>query len=365
MSGPQISLILPADYFILKNERYEEIMDYTISVIIPTLNAQNNLTDCLVSLKTQNYPQDHLETIIVDGGSKDQTLDIARKFKAKIIFNHLKTSESGKALGMRTAKNELLLLIDSDNILESADWIRKMIRPFEDKEIIAAEPIYYTVRKEDCLITRYCALIGMNDPFCLFLGNYDRFSYVTGKWTQIPINILSQNGYIKFQAASDRFMTMGANGFMIRRNAVSEFIKKKYYFDVDVTKTLAVGKKLIFAKVNIGIIHAFACSIEQFRKKQRRRIKDYLYFKNQREYTDINFGSGTSDIHLQGMIKFSLSVISVLPLLYQSVVGFLRKPDTAWLFHPLACILTFWIYASEYLRYYIFKKPKMMQRERW
>ncbi|MDA1088671.1 MAG: hypothetical protein O2901_16875, partial [Verrucomicrobia bacterium] len=59
--------------------------------------------------------------------------------------------------------------------------------PFDDPEIVAAEPLFYTRRDTDPALTRYFAMLGMNDPLCLFLGNYDRFSLVTGKWTELGI----------------------------------------------------------------------------------------------------------------------------------------------------------------------------------
>ncbi|MBU3967242.1 MAG: hypothetical protein KKG76_07720 [Euryarchaeota archaeon] len=62
-----------------------------------------------------------------------------------------------------------------------------MTEPFQDREIAGNEPLYYTYRKEDGYITRYCAMLGMNDLLCLFLGNYDRMCMVTGKWTEMPV----------------------------------------------------------------------------------------------------------------------------------------------------------------------------------
>jgi len=55
-----------------------------------------------------------------------------------------------------------------------------MTEPFQDREIAGVEPLHYTYRKEDGYITRYSAMLGMNDPLCLFLGNYDRMCMVTG-----------------------------------------------------------------------------------------------------------------------------------------------------------------------------------------
>ena len=48
-----------------------------ISVIIPTYNEEENIAQCLVSLSHQTVPRDEYEIIVVDGGSKDATREIA------------------------------------------------------------------------------------------------------------------------------------------------------------------------------------------------------------------------------------------------------------------------------------------------
>lgn len=62
----------------------------TISILIPTLNAASVLEKCLRSITTQDYLKDKIEIIIADGGSTDKTLEIARKYGAKIYKNPLK-----------------------------------------------------------------------------------------------------------------------------------------------------------------------------------------------------------------------------------------------------------------------------------
>src|SRR3989338_8867906 len=152
----------------------------TISVITPTLNAGKVLEAELKSIREQDYPQEKIEIIIADGGSTDSTIDIAKRFDAKIVENHLKTGEAGKAVGVKHAQGDLVALIDSDNILPDPTWLRSMVQPFlDDPNIVASEPWRYTYRKEGGFIERYCALLGMNDPIVLFYGNYDRLSTLT------------------------------------------------------------------------------------------------------------------------------------------------------------------------------------------
>ena len=143
----------------------------------------------------QDYPREKIEVIIVDGGSKDRSLDVAKEFDVdRILHNPLRTGEAGKALGVKVARNEIIAFIDSDNILPTSNWFRVMVEPFNDPEIVGSEPLFYTYRKNDPLITRYCSLIGMNDPLCLFVGNYDRYCLLTDRWTEL--NVMQQDPMI-------------------------------------------------------------------------------------------------------------------------------------------------------------------------
>lgn len=331
----------------------------SISVIIPTLNSARTLGDCLDSILMQDYPRDKIEIIIADGGSTDNTVNIIKTrlsdINYKLSANPLKTGEAGKAVGVKQAKNEIIALIDSDNILPDRDWLLRMAEPFCEPEIVGSEPLYYTYRKEDGYITRYCALLGMNDPLCLFLGNYDRYSTLTGKWTEMPHREEDKNGYLKIELDKKRLPTIGANGFLIRRSTLlSAFASSHqplssntslpdYLFDVDLIYELLNSTNLTnpirIAKVKTGIIHIFSGDMKTFARKQRRRIKDYLYYSklNTRKYP----WKSVSKVKLTGFI---LSCLTVLPLLSQSIKGYIKRFDKAWFFHPIACYLTLWEY---------------------
>lgn len=341
-------------------------MEPKVSIIIPTLNASSVLEDCLKSIDVQNYPKNQIEIIIADGGSTDTTLEIAKKYGAIVLSNPLKTAESGKAVGVKASTGEFIALVDSDNILPNEKWLIEMIAPLKTHaEAAGSEPWSYTLRKEDGFISRYCALIGMNDPFVHFLGNYDRLNLLTGKWTGVEHDSKDFGDYIYATFDSRGLPTIGANGTVFRSSFLKNEVKGDYLFDIDILAAkIKRDGKVDFIKVKNGIIHTFCeADVLKFAKKQRRRVKDFLYHKSKgnREYEWQQKGFLSNSA--KGMIKFIFSCVTVLPLIYQMIKGFIKKPDTAWFFHPLACEVTLWEYGFGTLKG-IFKKEEA-SREGW
>lgn len=55
-------------------------MNYTVAIIIPTLNEEKFLSRCLDSVITQSFPFDEMDIMVVDGGSKDKTREIVNDY---------------------------------------------------------------------------------------------------------------------------------------------------------------------------------------------------------------------------------------------------------------------------------------------
>jgi hypothetical protein len=259
----------------------------------------------------------------------------------KIFKNPLKTGEAGKAVALKKAKNELVALIDSDNLLPDKNWLKRMVEPFSVPEIIGSEPWEFTYRKKDGFIDRYSALMGMNDPLCYFLGNYDRFNILSGKWTGLPVKQKDRGEWIRATLKPGIIPTIGANGTVLKREIlVKSGLVGDYLFDIDIVAQLAIKKPVKFAKVKTGIIHLYCGSeIGKFIRKQKRRIRDYFYYQKLgvRKYP-------WQKQNKTGFIKFILACVTIIPLVWQAVRGYLKKPDPAWFFHPLACWITLGVY---------------------
>ena len=87
-----------------------------VSVIIPTYNSEKTLRLCLESIKRQTYK--NIEVIVVDNFSIDRTVDIAKSYGAKIVQERAERSKA-KNVGLRLAKGQYVLFIDSDMELTS------------------------------------------------------------------------------------------------------------------------------------------------------------------------------------------------------------------------------------------------------
>jgi len=320
-------------------------MPPSVSIVIPTYNSERTLDSCLGSILSQDYPANKIEIVIADGGSTDGTLAIADRFLvSKIVHNPLRTGEAGKAVGVRASHHDVIALIDSDNILPSSDWLSRMVEPFEDKDIAATEPLLFTYRRSDPAITRYCALLGMNDVLCLFIGNYDRLSHLTGKWTGLNVNATEHGNYLQLKLRDGNIPTIGANGFLVRSELVRSLNRDPYLFDVDLVHQLVANGHNGIAKVKLGIIHLFAADTREYIRKTRRRVSDYLLFQStgRREHPWSSFsGSGPQKLLLH-------SLVIVLPL-RDCAKGYKRTPDMAWFFHLVACWVTLVVYGSALL----------------
>lgn len=90
-------------------------MKELVSVTVPTYNSESTLEQCLNSVKQQTYKE--IEIIIIDSYSKDKTLEIAKKFKARIVMCKGKLLEA-RITGAEASKGKYVLLLDSDQILE-------------------------------------------------------------------------------------------------------------------------------------------------------------------------------------------------------------------------------------------------------
>lgn len=117
-----------------------------LSIIIPTRNEENYLSDLLKSIRMQNFPAYDYEIIVADNKSKDRTKEIARKYKCKIIQGGL--PGPGRNFGAKAAKGEILLFLDADTGLLTKSFLKNSINEFKSRHLAVAVPEAYVKGKK-------------------------------------------------------------------------------------------------------------------------------------------------------------------------------------------------------------------------
>lgn len=104
-----------------------------ISIITSCFNREATIGQAIESVLAQNYPD--IEYIVVDGASKDHSLEVINRYKdriAKIISEPDKGMYEGINKGIRAATGDVIGLLHSDDFLYAKDTISRMVRKFEE-----------------------------------------------------------------------------------------------------------------------------------------------------------------------------------------------------------------------------------------
>jgi glycosyltransferase involved in cell wall biosynthesis len=111
-----------------------------VSFCIPTLNNESTIRRCLESISKQDYP--HFEIIIIDGHSRDRTIEIADQFTDKILYDR-GTYGSACQTGVDCAQGEIIALFDSDIVVPHDKWLRNAVQYFNyGPKISTVWPLY-------------------------------------------------------------------------------------------------------------------------------------------------------------------------------------------------------------------------------
>lgn len=107
-----------------------------LSIIIPVYNAEKFLDKCIKSVQTQTL-QD-FELILVNDGSKDNSLEICEKYSQEderiIVFNQENSGQSkARNVGLENANGEYVAFLDSDDWVDS-DYYEKLVRACEKND---------------------------------------------------------------------------------------------------------------------------------------------------------------------------------------------------------------------------------------
>ena len=110
--------------------------DIKVSIIIRAFNEEEHLEKLLLGIQSQKVSFKY-ETILVDSGSTDATVDIALKFGVKVFHIPPESFSFGYSLnkGIENTNGEFCAIISAHCYPRNAEWLEILIKPFEDPSV--------------------------------------------------------------------------------------------------------------------------------------------------------------------------------------------------------------------------------------
>lgn len=301
-----------------------------VSYVLGILNADRTLSECLDSIFMQDYPRKDYEVIIVDGGSKDNTLEIVKRYmkkekNIKLFHNPYKLSEGkgmAKDQGVSKAKGEFIIFLDHDNILLDKNWLKHILEPFKDKRVMASQSLT-AMQENDTIFLKYINSLGVEDSFAV---PYSLVAQVVLN----PSKFKKTNDYYLFELSKDNILFFGANGCAFRSKVFK--IIKGYTRDVDVSASMSYENMSVAIHKKPRVYHKTANNMLSFFKKKA----TYFYRFIDKEYSTKSFkwtkvGSPPSRLRYFLMVLTNLTLIVPLIDVFPQII---KTRKMFWFLHP-------------------------------
>jgi glycosyltransferase involved in cell wall biosynthesis len=291
-----------------------------VSYIIPTLNVEALLDNCLGSIARQTYPRDHYEILIADAHSTDRTRDIAKKYGAIVLDDDGKNMEEGKRLALQNATGEFIVFVDADNEITHTDYIELAVKALAaNPQALGVESYYLPSSKMSSFCAYLTALLHISDPVCWLMSANPKLVARDGEvehWT-LPENTFSY--------------PLGANGFVYRRSDLQSVQANEKFQDTHVALFLMKNGRREWLRIRgRGVHHCYVQTLWKFVQKRRRAT---VHFLRVQEEMPVNWMKEKPPVPLW---LAALYCVTFFGPLWHTLRGILRDGDLRWLWHLLA-----------------------------
>jgi len=293
-----------------------------VSFIIPTLNVEPILENCLASIARQDYPQANIEIIMADAHSQDRTREIGKKFGALILDDNGKNMEEGKRLALRHATGEYIVFLDSDNEFTHPDYLGLAVHALAtNPQALGVESYYLASPKMSSFCAYLTALLHISDPICWLMSANPQ--------------LVARDGEVERWRLPDGTYSypLGANGFVYRRADLQSVQADEKFQDTHVAMFLMKNGRREWLRLRgRGVHHYFIQTLWKFVQKRRRAV---VHFLRVQQEMPVNWMKENPPVPLWLATVYCVTFVGPL---WHTLRGIVRDRDARWLWHVPACL---------------------------
>jgi glycosyltransferase involved in cell wall biosynthesis len=296
-----------------------------VSYIIPTLNVEALLDNCLASIARQTCPRDRCEIILADAHSTDRTRAIAKKYGAIVLDDDGKNMEEGKRLALQHAAGEFIVFLDADNEITHPDYVELAVNALAaHPPALGVESYYLPSPKMSSFCAYVTHLLHISDPMAWLMSANPK--------------LLSREGDTEHWTLPDGTFSypLGANGFVFRRADLESVKAGEHFQDTHAALNLMRAGKRGWLRISgRGVHHYYVQTLWGFVKKRRRAAVHFLRVQEE---------AGTNWMKEKPPVPLWLAAVYCVTFagpFWHTLRGWLRDGDARWLWHTPASLGSF------------------------
>ena len=266
------------------------------SIIVPVYNVEKYIKECLESIKKQTFKD--FEVIVVNDGTQDNSIAIAEKYDVKIVNQENQGLSAARNTGVKRAKGEYLLFLDSDDTIEK-DLLKELNDAIQDKPEVVRFQIRETFEKKEAkeypekefsickgakAFTKICEYHFVENAWCYAIRRsyYERekFEFAKGRVHEdfglIPLVIMKADRvksipYIGYNYRQRENSIMSNTNYDKTKKKVDDFLYHYTYLIKEINKTNLDAKTF-----KSFISNSLIIKITELNKKDYKEYKKIL-----------------------------------------------------------------------------------------
>jgi len=105
-----------------------------VSIVVPVLNGEDHIGQCIQSLLNAEYDPDRREILVVDNGSTDRTAEVIQSFPVHYLHEARRGPSIARNHGILASRGEIVAFTDADCLATKA-WIKEIVSGFTAPDV--------------------------------------------------------------------------------------------------------------------------------------------------------------------------------------------------------------------------------------